>query len=252
MDVNEFQPGQFCWVELSTSDDDAAKSFYSSLFGWSVQEMPIPNGVYNMMQLRGRTAAAIMKNPQAPVAWMSYVATDDVDASANKAKELGGTIIVPPMDAMEAGRFAVFTDPQGAALSLWKRNKTKGLGVFGEPGALVWVELATRDTDAAKKFYTSLFGWTTKQNQDSTMEYTEWHIGERGIGGMFKIRPDMGDFPPCWLPYFMVDDVDASAQKATSLGGKVQTAPADIPNVGRFATVSDPQGAMFYLFKPNM
>jgi len=69
---------------------------------------------------------------------------------------------------------------------------------------------------------------------------------------MFQIRPDMGDFPPCWLPYFMVDDVDASAKKVTSLGGKVHMGPQDIPNVGRFATVSDPQGAMFYVFKPNM
>jgi predicted enzyme related to lactoylglutathione lyase len=121
--------------------------------------------------------------------------------------------------------------------------------VLNEPGALCWTELATRDTKAAEKFYTSLFGWTLKAGTDSGMEYTEFSNKGTPQGGIMAITPQMGNMPAAWTPYFMVGDVDATASKVKELGGRLYMGPADIPKVGRFAVVGDPQGAPFAIFK---
>jgi uncharacterized protein len=257
-DVDSVPPGSFCWPELATTDQKGAVAFYKSLFGWTVNEQPMgPDETYSMFQVRGReAAAAYTMRPEerqhgAPPHWNSYVAVTSADEAAKKAQELGGTVLAPPFDVMDVGRTAVLQDPTGAVFQVWQPKKHQGARVLREPGALTWTELATNDPKKAEKFYTQLFGWHAKIGNDAGMEYTEFSVsGAPGAGMMdTKNLPD-ANVPPNWMPYFQVADVDAAANKAKELGGKLFVPPSDIPNVGRFSVVQDPQGAVFAIFKP--
>ena len=246
--MNGIAPGHFCWVELGTSDQAAAKTFYSSLFGWTPDDQPMgPGSVYTLLKHGGRDAGALhgLRPDQkgVPPHWMIYVAVASADDAAKKAASLGAKTIVPPFDVMDHGRMAVFEDPTGAHFSIWEARKNKGLGVVDEAGAFCWGELATRDPAKAEAFYRGLFGWGTKGDPKSG--YTEWTHGGQSIGGMMPIAPEWGDMPPNWGVYFQVDNCDAAVAQAKSLGARAFVEPKDIPGTGRFALLADPQGATF-------
>jgi predicted enzyme related to lactoylglutathione lyase len=153
-------------------------------------------------------------------------------------------------DVMDVGRMAVIQDPQGAMFCVWQPKAHIGVRLVGETDTFGWDELWTTDSKKAVEFYTGLFGWTAKESSPGTpMPYTEWQNGGQSIGGMLEIMPDMGPVPPNWLPYFMVEDCNATADKAAATGGKVLMPPTDIPNVGRFSVIQDPQGATFAIIK---
>jgi uncharacterized protein len=255
-DMNGNTPGTFCWVELATTDQKSAVSFYRDLFGWDVNDQPMgPTETYSLFKLRGRDAAAAytMRDEERksgmPPHWNMYVAVKSADEAAKRAAELGGKVVAPPFDVMDAGRMAVLQDPTGAYVCVWQGGKSQGVGVKREPGALCWTELTTGDTKTAEKFYSQLFGWTAKQSAMPGMEYTEWQVNGTSEGGMMPTPKDMPNVPPNWLPYFEVRDPDATATKAKSLGANTIVPPTDIPNVGRFSIVQDPQGAVFAIFK---
>lgn len=245
-------PGSFCWIELATSDASAAKSFYMSFFHWTVQENSMGEmGIYYIFQKEGRDCAAMYQigaqQEGMPPNWMSYVAVASADATAEKAKSLGGKVFMEPFDVNDLGRMAVMADPQGAMFSIWEPKANSGLRVRDEVNTLCWNELSARDVESSKKFYPALFGWRMKESP----EYTEWHLGEHAVGGMLKSEaPDF--VPPHWLPYFAVDDCDGALARAQALGGSSIFGPMDIPNVGRFAVVGDPQGAPFAIIKITM
>ena len=242
--------GTFCWIELGTSDPVAARTFYTGLFGWTVNENPMGEmGTYSIFQKDGKDAAAMYRNdqPGVPPNWMSYVAVASADAIVEKAKSLGGTVVNGPFDVYDMGRMAVLSDPQGAMFSIWEPKSHAGVGVRDEANTLCWNELSARDVDAAKKFYAPLFGWRLKESP----EYTEFHLGEHAVGGMLQSEAP-AHVPSHWLPYFAVDDCDAAAARAESLGGRLLMPAMDIPNVGRFAVLFDPQGAAFAVIRLNL
>jgi predicted enzyme related to lactoylglutathione lyase len=254
-DFDSLPPGTFCWPELSTTDQKGAVGFYRALFGWEVNEQPIgPTETYSIFRLRGRDVAAAyttrVEEKGVPPHWGSYVSVTSADDAAKRAVELGATVFAPPFDVMDAGRMAVLQDPTGAVFHVWQPNRHVGTRVQREPGALCWTELATRDTKAAEKFYTQLFGWNAKTGTDGGMEYTEFSVPGAAAGaGMLAMQPEWGNVPPHWTPYFQVADCDATVAKATSLGGTALVPATDIPNVGRFAMLQDPQGAVFAIIK---
>jgi len=254
-------PGTFSWPELATTDQKGAVAFYRALFGWTVNDQPIgPNDMYSLLQLNGNEvgAAYTMREDERkmniPPHWNSYVTVTNVDDAAKRAKELGATVLAPPFDVMDAGRMAVLRDPTGAVFQVWQAGRSIGAKTLGEPGALCWTELMTDDTAAAEKFYTALFGWTAKHSgPGSPMPYTEFTVkgADRPSVGLLGRLPHMPkEVPPFWLPYFMVTDVDATAAKSGSLGGKAHVPPQDLPGTGRFAVLVDPQGAPFAVFTP--
>jgi predicted enzyme related to lactoylglutathione lyase len=248
-EISKFEPGMFCWVELATNDGAAAKSFYTSLFGWTANEIPMGPNVppYVMLQKNAKDVAALYENKGIPPNWLSYVAVESVDDSAKTAKDLGANLLQEPFDVMDVGRMAVMQDPQGARLALWQARKHSGVGLRDEANTLCWNELMTSDVEAAQKFYGALFDWNLK----ITPGYTEVHVGEKPAGGLMQIAPEMQGMPPHWQPYFMVDDSDATLRKAQSLGTKEHFGPMDIPEVGRFAVLHDPQGAAFAVIAMN-
>lgn len=250
--VTTHPPGAFCWIELMAADAAGARSFYSQLFDWTVNEIPMGEmGNYYIFQKNGADAAAMYQRmpdmATVPPFWMSYVAVEDADASTEKAKSLGAHVVNGPFDVFDNGRMTVLADPQGAAFAIWQAKSHPGVGVRDEANSLCWNELQVRDEAAAKKFYPALFPWKMKE----TPEYTEWHIGDQAVGGMTQSNaPEQ--VPSFWLPYFAVDDCDAAAAKAQSLGGQVFAPAFDVPNVGRMAVLGDPQGAHFAVIHLKM
>jgi uncharacterized protein len=252
----EYAPGTFCWVELGTTDGQAAKRFYTELFDWSFVDNPVgPDMVYTMLKLDGKDVGALyplskdMTSQGIPPYWLSYVSVANVDESTAKARSLGGTILKEPFDVFDVGRMAVIQDPTGATFALWEPRKHTGAGVTNVPNSFCWNELATKNTNEASNFYSKLFGWGANVQQFGPITYTSFMNGARPAGGMYEPSPEMGNVPPHWLVYFAVDDCDAKAKKASQLGAKTIAPPADIPGTGRFAIIQDPQGATFGIIK---
>jgi hypothetical protein len=250
--VTKYEPGTPCWVELATTDVAAAKTFYTTLFGWDYDEGGEETGFYVTPRLKGSDVAGMMARGEderaqgVPPMWRTYVCVESADDAAAKVTELGGTVLAPPFDVMDLGRVSVFLDTEGALISAWEPKQHHGSGIVNEPGAWGWSELATRDPEKAKAFYTALFGWNAHDSDPSAgMVYTEWQVGDRSVGGMLKITAEMGEMPPSWSVYFQVDDCDATVERAKANGGALFFGPEDIPTVGRFAVLADPQGAIF-------
>lgn len=238
-------PGGPCWIELSTSDVPAAKSFYGTLFGWRCETDPREEaGGYTMAHLGDARVAALspVYQPGQPPAWTVSFATGDADSSARKVTAAGGSLLVGPMDIFDQGRFAVVADPSGAVFSLWQGRAFAGADLFNEPGALGWTELVTREAGPALTFYPAVLGWTVSASDT----YPQWGIDGADFGGVLtmdeKFPPEV---PPHWVPYFVVADVDAAAQKAKGAGGDLLMPPTSIPQGPRIAVVRDPQGAVF-------
>lgn len=252
--VTSYDPGTPSFIDLATTDLEAAKAFYTELFGWDALDMPMPDGgVYTMLSKGGKDVAGayVLNNEMAemgvPPHWVSYVTVANADAAAVAVASAGGTVIAEPFDVMTAGRMAVASDPAGATFSMWQPGDSIGSYVVNEPGALIWNELQTSDTAGAAAFYREVFGWGTETTDMPTGTYTSFTVGTRGVAGMMEIRPEWGPVPPNWSIYLGVEDVDASMAKAISMGGKAEMEPMEVPNAGRFVLISDPQGAMFFL-----
>ena len=199
VEKTKYEPGTFCWVELATKDGAAAKNFYASLFEWKVDDMPIPDGsIYSMLQKNGKQVGALYQlGPQqqgVPPHWNSYVSVASADASAAKAKELGGKVMVEPFDVLDAGRMAVISDPTGAALSLWEPRRHIGAQVVNEPGAFCWNELYTTDPRKAAEFYFGLFGWTRDARH---MDFGEYVIFKNGNAQIIALS---GTISGHWSP----------------------------------------------------
>jgi len=241
-------PGAFSWADLGTSDPEAAKRFYTGLFGWEVDDRPIPDGgVYSMLVKDGKVVAALYEAQEGmPTAWTSYVTVESADSTAARAAEVGGTLISEPFDVMEAGRMAVIQDPTGAILAAWEPHDSIGAQLVNTPGSLTVNQLNTPDPNKAAEFYTALFGWRTEQVASEPSAYWGIYNGDRMNAGMMEMPPGMGA-PPHWLVYFGSEDVDADLRRIGELGGQAILEPMDVPG-GRILVAQDPTGGAFGLF----
>ncbi len=247
-----YTPGTFSWTDLTTPDQDAAKAFYSALFGWEITDTPVNETTsYSMAAIDGKPVAAISPQPEqqrangVPPLWNSYITVTDADAALERAKELGATVHAPAFDVMQAGRMGVIQDPQGAYFLVWQPRDHIGAQLVNAPGALVWNELGSPDIDASARFYTELFGWTTSPMEGDIPYLVVVNSDGHSNGG---IRPPMPPgTPPFWLVYFAVEDIDDAVARVTELGGAVLAPPTDI-GIAKIAIVTDAQGAVFALY----
>ena len=256
-EVKEHKAGMFWWADVMTTDAVAAKAFYQALFGWNATDMPAGEGFfYTMFDKDGKNVCALaemgpdLQQQVGHAFWQAYLAVEDVDAAAAKVEQLGGKVLMPPFDVLDAGRMAAIQDPTGAAVNLWQKRNHGGADIMSEHGALAWDELYTPDRDAAARFYTELTGWRVDKAPmgDGTF-YHVFMLGDEAAAGMPEISLDWGEIPPNWSVYFAVDDCDAIVAEANSLGGKTVVPPTDVPEIGRFAFLQDPQGAYFAVMK---
>ena len=255
-ETKTFVAGAPVWLDLSSSDPEGARTYYSKVFGWKVEVNPDPQyGGYALAKAGGKDVAGIgpKMSAEAPSAWLVYIGTKDADETAKKAEVAGGKVIAPPMQVGPQGRMVVIQDPSGALLGAWEPGEMKGAQLMDAPNSLAWAELSARGIDKTKPFYKQVFGWGAKQSEigggADSPPYTEFqHNGESIAGGMEMMDMVPAQVPSYWLAYFGADDVDKSFQKAIDAGGKEMLAPQEFPG-GRFAIVADPQGAAFGLLK---
>lgn len=252
---SEYAAGEPSWADLTTTDVDAAATFYGTIFGWAAEPVPMPDaGGYTMLLLDGKYIGALspkMPEDPSPPHWSVYVNVEDVDKTTELVQSAGGTVLVPRIDVFTSGSMAIFADPSGAAFAVWQPQEHKGASVIDENGALTWFELTTTDTEKAKAFYADVFGWGEQTSDGGGMAYTEFKLGDKSIAGMMAKPAEMpAEIPSYWMPYFQVADPDKTAGEAAALGGTVMVPAADIPGGGRFAIVADPQGAVFGLYRP--
>jgi predicted enzyme related to lactoylglutathione lyase len=253
-------PGVPCWVDASEPDPEAALDFYGGLFGWEFQDVIPPSSEGKYFIARGEArgssifdlsgdkhggdVAAVRSIPEAAAGaamWNTYFWVNSADEAASQVRDAGGDIVREPFDFMDACRMAVFTDPEGAAFGVWEARQHKGARLVNDPGALVFNGLNTRDVTGARSFYGSVFGWQTGS------------IGggfEDVVASIIPIANDQPDTPAHWSVTFATDDADATAAKASELGGKVIVPPFDAPwststYTIRVTVLGDPQGAMF-------
>lgn len=252
--IESHAPGSFCWIELGTTDQQAAKTFYSNLLGWTVNDFPMgPGETYSMFQLNGRdtgggyTLRKDQRDQGVPAHWMLYIAVENADATAARITQAGGTVIAPPFDVMDFGRMAVLQDPTGAMFSIWQPKQHRGIGISGD-NTLCWADLNTNDPERAAKFYADVFGWSVMKSDHDTSGYLHIKNGEHFIGGMPPVRPG-AQAPPHWMLYFAVADVAGTVAKAAQSGSKVFMPTQEMQGVGTMAVLADPQGAVFALFK---
>lgn len=241
------EPGTFSWADLGTNDPDAAKRFYTGLFGWEADDQPLPDGgTYTMLRQQGKAVAALYQAAEGmPTAWASYVTVASADDAAAKAGELGATLMTAPFDVMDAGRMALVQDPTGAVLAVWEPRSSIGAELVNVPGALTLNQLNTGDPQAALDFYAGLFGWRAESVQGGDEAYWGLFNGDRLNAGLMRMPPGF-EAPAHWLVYFGSDDVDADAARVGELGGQVMVPPMDVPG-GRIVVAQDPQGGIFGL-----
>ncbi|ERN40167.1 putative enzyme [Rubidibacter lacunae KORDI 51-2] len=253
-----YEHGVFCWVDLATSDPDAAKPFYNQLFGWEFQDIPVENAPPYAMAFKGeRRVAALflmpeeMKDQNVSPHWQSYINVEDLDAALQRWQSEGGTVLVPACTILDSGRKAVVRDPTGAVVHLWQAQEHIGAGVVNEVNTYCWPELQTRDVKRAARFYQSVFNWEIEAE-----ETPPYYIGAKVKGhyncGMFDLEQANlpGEISSYWAVYFNVENLDTALDCLKNLGGTVLMEPMTIEQ-GRFATVADPQGAVFTLIEPT-
>lgn len=253
MKIRDYPTGTFCWVDYAAKDLEAARTFYGTLFEWTIESdgTAATGDPYLMARLGGDDVCGLMALPEeqlemgVPPHWNSYVVVADVNDATVRARELGGQVHAGPFDLPQAGRMAVVADPTGAVFCLWRPSESVGGVVVNEPNTFCWNELYTNDLDAAETFYTKLFGWNGKHatSSDNT-KLVELYHGQRPAATMMEIQPEWGPMPSVWGVYFAVADCEAAVECAKDLGATIALEPRDIPP-GRFAVIQDPQGGSF-------
>jgi predicted enzyme related to lactoylglutathione lyase len=242
--------GRFAWYELLTTDMAAARDFYASVVGWTARDAGTPRFAYSIFATGGTPVAGLMEllpeEAGATPRWVGYVAVDDLDATVDRFKRLGGAVKVPPTET-NIGRISILIDPQKATLAVAEGLKLdRETAELDQPGRVGWHELLASDARAAFAFYSEVFGWQRAQSQANPMEsYQLLAAGGRMIGGIFTKLPIVPF--PFWLYYFDVADIASAARRVTAGGGRIRLGPIELPGVGWMAWCIDPQGAVFAL-----
>jgi len=242
--------GRFVWHELMTTDTDAAGAFYSKVMPWKTQPSGMPG--YTLWVMGKTRAGGLMALPDSGGSgphWLTYIGTPSVDSSLEGVQRLGGKVLKAASDIPNVGRYALVSDPQGAAFALFTPapGSADGAGTGGAaPGAYSWHELTTTDVDAAVSFYTELFGWEKGPGHEMGGEVGVYQLitqGGQQIGGIYK-APN-ASMPPNWLTYVNVADIDKAANAVKGGGGRIMNGPHQVPGGSWIVQAMDPQGSLF-------
>jgi uncharacterized protein len=246
-EFTSYAHGTPCWVDVTSTDIERTNAFYGQLFGWKAEDQGEQAGHYTLYTLNGKNVAAGSPPPPGsegiPPHWTTYLASDDVDATAAKVQDAGGTVLMEPFDVFDSGRMAIAADPGGATFGIWQAGNHIGAELANEPGTLSWNECHAPEPARAAEFYAAVFGYTIDEADFGGGEpYRVLQVDGRGIAGVAGVGE--GE-QPNWRTVFSVAACDDTVAKARELGGVVVAEPYDIPTVGRYATLRDPDGAVF-------
>ncbi|MDN0199038.1 VOC family protein [Streptomyces sp. S.PNR 29] len=241
--------GAPCWADAMFGDLEGAKTFYGDVLGWTFGESQSEYGNYTQAYVNGKAAAAVvppMPGQEEQPQWCLYFASDDAAATASKIRDKGGEVLMEPMQVGDFGTMCLARDPGGVAFGVWQAGSHEGFEVeMGEPGSFCWAEVFTREPEKSDAFFPAVFGYKAQQMQDDAMDFRVYNLGERPALGRMKMTEDFPpEVPPYINVYFSVENCDDAVATATKLGGVLRFGPMDTP-FGRFAALSDPQGANF-------
>lgn len=254
----EHKPGTLSYLELVSGDPNGSRDFYTQLFDWQVRNEDLgEHGIYTQFLKDDEIVGALyelqkeQKEAGTPPHWGLYLTVMDADAAGKKAVELGGQLIMGPMDVFEHGRMCIIADPVGAVFCVWQPKSHVGVGRKDEANTLCWGEIMTTDVGKAQTFYKEFFGWTTSEMPmgDAGNYFMLGHTPDNPSVGMIEITPEMGPIPPHWMAYVQVDDLSVTNKKAAGLGGKIVVPPTDIPGGSKFCVIQDPQDAYLGLYE---
>ncbi|RFU88014.1 VOC family protein [Streptomyces triticagri] len=255
--TTRFVTGSLNWTDYCAPDIEAAAEFYGRVFGWEFAPGPAEFGGYGTFTSDGKAVAGGMSVPadMAAPAWSIYFCTPDVDATIKAVQDAGGSAPMEPMDVADLGRMGILEDSQGAGFNVWRPGTMPGLEKVEEAGSLNWVELFTEDVAAATSFYSAVGLDTFDVPMDGGTYVTVLPVGS-GADAMFggvvakADDPVEAEGPSYWLPYFAVEDCDATVARVREGEGSVRFGPSDIEGVGRIAKLADPYGAKFAVIQP--
>ncbi|MCP3818154.1 VOC family protein [Streptomyces sp. A3M-1-3] len=240
--------GTPCWVDAMFTDVEAAKRFYGDVLGWTFGESAPEFGGYTQAYADGKAVAAVsppMPGQESPPAWCLYIASADASATAAKIRDAGGQVDMDPMEVGDFGTMLIARDPSGVSFGVWQAGSHEGFEARGETGAFAWAEVFTREPEKSDAFWPTVFSYRAQRMEDDKMDFRIFNLGDNTVLGRMKMGDDFPpEVPPYINVYFGVADCDAAVAKATQRGGKLQFGPMDTP-FGRFAALSDPQGAAF-------
>ncbi|MET7684956.1 VOC family protein [Streptomyces sp. NPDC005423] len=240
--------GTPCWADAMFGDVEAAKSFYGEVLGWTFGESASVYGNYTQAYLDGKAVAAVvppMPGQDAQPQWCLYLASPDAAATAAKIRENGGEVVVEPMRVGDFGTLCLARDPSGVAFGVWQGGTHEGFETTGTPGAYAWAEIYTRRPEQADAFFPAVFPYAARQMDDSGVDYRLFGIGEATVLGRMRMGEEFPpEVPPYVNVYFAVENCDDTVARAVGLGAVLRFGPMTSP-FGRFAALSDPQGASF-------
>ena len=246
--------GRFVWYELATTNVEAAKAFYAEVVGWGTQDASMPGAAYTLFTAGGDPVSGVTGLPEDArrwglrPGWLGYVGVNDVDAAADRIRELGGALHVPPKEVPNVSRFSIAVDPQMATIAIFKwlhadQTQPTDMDALGRVG---WHELLAADWERAWAFYRELFGWRKADLDTGAVgTYQLFSAGGQTIGGMFTKPPS--EPVPFWLYYFNVGDIDEAMKRVKAGNGQMLSGPIEVPGNRWIIQCTDPQGAIFAL-----
>ncbi|MGW0865870.1 VOC family protein [Streptomyces sp. NPDC002611] len=241
--------GTPCWADATFSDLEGAKNFYGEVLGWTFAEASPEYGDYTQAYADGKAVAAVVPpmpgQPEAPSQWCLYFAARDTAAIAARIRDNGGEVLMEPMQVGDFGTMCLARDPSGVVFGVWQAGSHEGFEVMAEPGAYTWAEVFTREPEKSDAFFPAVFSYRQRDMKDGDIDFRIYDLGERTVLGRMQMTEEFPpEVPPYINVYFTVEDCDDAVAKAAKLGGILRFGPMTTP-FGRFAAISDPQGAMF-------
>jgi predicted enzyme related to lactoylglutathione lyase len=250
-EFTSYAHGTPCWVDVTSPGLDKTIEFYKGLFGWEAHVTPQPEaGGYTMFTLRDKYVAAGSppQDERSASYWTTYIASDDVDDTAKKIRDAGGTLFMDPFDVFDSGRMTVAQDPTGAVFGVWQAKEHIGAGLANEPGTFTWNQCQTSDPARAAEFYKAVFGYgVDEMDMGGEQPFRVLSVAGKGIAGVRE--PVAAGEPPHWSTVFAVADTDETVARAQELGATVLMEPLDLPDIGRIAVIKDPAGAVFQVMQ---
>lgn len=247
--TSNYRYGHFVWRELMTTDPSASIRFYSEVFGWKTETPPGPDGMeYTFAKVGDTGVAGIMKPPAPgiPSYWSGAVSVEDVDAVAKRVAAAGGQVLAPPMDVEGMGRYAGFTDPQGAVVNAWRGTRGDDpASTRPALGTFCWEQLNTTAPADALAFYGAVFGWTNRAFGGGG----DMQVFEAGGAGIASVMQNPPGVPAHWLSYLVVETLPAAYERVQKQGGKVMIEKIDVPGVGAIGVIQDNVGAVIGVFE---
>ncbi|MFJ7772820.1 VOC family protein [Streptomyces sp. NPDC097107] len=240
--------GTPCWADAMFGDVEGAKSFYGDVLGWTFGESSSEHGNYTQCYANGKAVAAVvppMSGQEGHSQWCLYFASPDAAATASRIRQAGGEVLMEPMRVGDFGTMCLARDPGGVVFGIWQGGTHEGFEAVAEPGAYCWAEVFTREPGKSDAFFPAVFSYTAKQMEDDDVDFRLFDVGDDTVLGRMAMTDDIPpEVPPYINVYFTVADCDEAVARATELGGTLWLGPMSSP-FGRFATLSDPQGATF-------